>query len=461
MVLQRRLFWKVYLTLLASLVTVAVLMGSLWWLLGELPQERWGEFRIHLGTQMIPTEDKPAGAIARTVDRLGREIGADVSVYDASGVLLASHGRPVYLRGDPEAREPRHVLRIDLPDGRAVMARLRPPVSSVGLRILIAMALVAGGVGLAALPITARLTRRLETLRSGMQKWGAGDTATRLDTRGSDEVASVARTFNVAAERLDDLLTSQRALLSNASHELRSPLARLRMGVEMLTGAPDAPIRAEIVRSLGEIDQLVEEILLSTRLDHPSAFLGRPERVDLLGLAAEEAARVDAECDGVPVPFDCRPALVRRLIRNLLENAVRHGLPPIHVTVEGTGDEALVTVTDGGPGIAEGERERIFEPFYRPAGRGEEGGGWGLGLSLVKQIAERHGGGVTCDSTCHGSRFTVRLGARGGTGAARPIEPIPSGSTQAPLRPACDDAGPRWRGLSKVSSMAWEDTGPR
>ncbi len=336
--LQRRLFWKVYLTLLASLVTVAVLMGSLWWLLGELPQERWGEFRIHLSNQMIPNEDKPPGVIAGTVERLGQEIGADVSVYDASGSLLASHGRPVYLRGDFEAREPRHVLRIDLPDGRAVMARLRPPVSSVGLRILIAMTLVAGGVGFAALPITARLTRRLETLRSGMQRWGAGDTATQLDTHGSDEVASVARTFNVAAERLDDLLKSQRALLANASHELRSPLARLRMGVEMLPGAPDAPILAEIVRSLGEIDQLVEEILLSTRLEHPSAFLGRPEPVDLLGLAAEEAARVDAVCDGMPIEIDCRPALVRRLIRNLLENAIRHGLPPIHIMVEATGE---------------------------------------------------------------------------------------------------------------------------
>ena len=271
-------------------------------------------------------------------------------------------------------------------------------------------------MALAAFPITARLTRRLEGLRSGVERWGAGALSLRVDDTGDDEVAVVARTFNAAAARVEELLTSQKALLANASHELRSPLARLRIAIELWSRQPTEPMQEEIVRNLAEIDQLVEEILLASRLDYAGPTLARGARVDLLGLAAEEAARrfeasVEGASDGAePVEIEGDATLLRRLIRNLLENAATHGKPPIHIAVTRAEDKARIVVCDHGAGIAASERERVFEPFYRPVGRSESSGGWGLGLSLVRQIAARHGGSVFCEEEPGGgSRFVVEL----------------------------------------------------
>jgi signal transduction histidine kinase len=413
----RRLFWKIYLTLLASLVAVAVLIGAFWSLVGENPRERWGAFRIQLSDHLVPESDSPPGAIDAAIERLSDQIGADISVYDGQGALAASRGPPIPL----SATEGAHmgvrpvIVRIDLADGRSVLARLHPPWPGARLRLLSMVLFATIGVGLAAFPITARLTRGLEGLRSGVERWGAGALELRVDDSGHDEVAAVARTFNAAATRVKDLLRSQKALLANASHELRSPLARLRMAIELWLAQPSADMHGEIVRNLAEVDQLVEEILLASRLDHAGAAKWLVAPVDLLGLAAEEAGRFEASVAGAPdcggpVEIQGDATLLRRLIRNLLENAATHGKPPIHIAVTRAKDKARIVVCDGGPGIAAAERERVFEPFYRPAGRAESAGGWGLGLSLVRQIAKRHGGGVFCEAEPGGgSRFVVEL----------------------------------------------------
>ncbi len=421
-VARRRLFWKVYLTLLSSLVAVAFLMGGLWSVIGESPRESWGEVHTPLDDWNPPQRDDPPGAVAAALKRLGEEIGADISVYDADGMLAASRGKPIMLAADAgnrgDMRAP--IMRVDLSDGRAVLARLHWPGPSPRLRILSIVLVVACGVGLAAFPITARLTRRLEDLRSGVERWGAGTLALRVDDTGHDEVAVVARTFNAAAGRVEDLLTSQKALLANASHELRSPLARLRIAIELWFAQPGPEMQAEIVRNLAESDQLVEEILLASRLDHVGTLVARTAPVDILGLAAEEAARLEAgvACvseGGHSLEIEGEAALLRRLIRNLLENAAKHGRPPIRIAVMRHDNAARVVVSDGGEGIAPAERERVFEPFYRPAGRAESSGGWGLGLSLVRQIAKRHGGAAFCEAEPGGgSRFVVDLAMRRG-----------------------------------------------
>jgi signal transduction histidine kinase len=416
--LPRRLFWRVYLTLLASLVAVAFLMGASWWLTGENARGRWGAFHIHLSGPILPARDEPAGAITAAIDRLGDESGGDISVFDADGALLAAHGPPIALegsqRGGSAIRPP--VMRIDLADGRVVLARPRPPPHP-GLHILAMALLVAGGVALTVYPIAGRLTRRLEGLRSGVASWGAGALSLRLDETGDDEVAVVARAFNAAASRVEDLLTSQKALLANASHELRSPLARLRMAIELWQERQAPDIHEEIVRNLAEIDQLVAEILLASRLNHQAPNGRVAARVDLVGLTAEEAAPFEASvasAGGGAVEIVGDATLLRRLIRNLLENAARHGRPPIHIEVTSGQSGARIVVSDRGDGIPAAERERVFEPFYRPAGRSESAGGWGLGLSLVRQIARRHGGTAFCESAPEGgSRFVVDLGADG------------------------------------------------
>lgn len=391
MVFQRRLFWKIYLTLLASLVATALFMSMVFWFVGEAQRD----------------------ASSAASEQSGRRHGPyNVSLYGEDGRMISSRGRPIDVSEAGPGRHwgPRHVMRIDLPDGRFVLTRLGPPARRRALRILTLMLVVAGSVGLAAYPVTARLTRRLERLRAGMTQWGETATPIRLDERGSDEVALLGRTFNAAARRIESLLASQKALLANASHEMRSPLARLRVAVEVGLQDTKPALHAEIVRNLAEMDQLVGELLLSSRLD-----LAEPKRegwdtVDLLGLGAEEAARYEVTVDGQPTETIGDPVLLRRMIRNLLENAEKHGRPPITLTVSRQEDGATIIVSDRGNGIPPDERERIFEPFYRPAGSGEAAGGWGLGLALVRQIAELHQGSVACDSPAvGGSRFTVRL----------------------------------------------------
>jgi signal transduction histidine kinase len=203
----------------------------------------------------------------------------------------------------------------------------------------------------------------------------------------------------------DALLASQKSLLANASHELRSPLTRIRMGLEFMAPAHDdaaSRARDEIARNIAELDQLIDEILLASRLDAREIDLGTVEPIDLLGLCAEECARTDAALEAkVPggeliVPGVAK--LLRRAVRNLLENARRHGAGPATLTLCQDGGMACIRVCDHGPGVPEAFRERLFEPFYRLPGASERDGGVGLGLSLVKSIALRHGGSVRCSN---------------------------------------------------------------
>ncbi len=271
--------------------------------------------------------------------------------------------------------------------------------------LLIIAAIIAAGT----YPLARRLARRLERLRRGVDELGAGDLGARVPDHGHDEVAALARSFNQAADRIEALVTSQRSMLASASHELRSPLARLRLSVELMgeAGAGEArqAHRAEAVRDIEELDQLVEDLLLVGRLELREQVERRP--VDLLGLAAEEAARVGAEVGGEQVQVLGDEALLRILLRNLLENATRHGEAPVTVEIEAVEGAVKVTVADAGPGVPQDQRERIFEPFYRPAERpeGDGGGGTGLGLALVRRVSRLHGGEVRCE----GSRFVVEV----------------------------------------------------
>lgn len=309
------------------------------------------------------------------------------------------------------------------------------------------LGLVAVAVALGAYPIVRRLTKRLETLQKGVDRWGQGDLSTRLPEHGADEVAMLSKRFNQAAERVENLLLSHKTLLANASHELRSPLARIRMGLELLGSDPaHARQRREMARSIEELDQLIDEILLASRLDmrdaNDASALGPTEEVDLVGLAAEECARTGADLDIAPgassVLVHGHARLLRRLMRNLLENARRYGQLPqgaatdeaaIRLTValrpapphSGVDAWAEVCVEDRGPGVPPELREQIFEAFYRLPGASEKEGGVGLGLALVKSIAHRHGGSVRCEGRQGGgARFVVMLPANAALPVAQP-----------------------------------------
>jgi signal transduction histidine kinase len=238
-------------------------------------------------------------------------------------------------------------------------------------------------------PVVRGLTRRIERLQAGVETLGAGNLATRVAIEGRDEVAQLAASFNRAASRIEELIGAHRLLLANASHELRTPLSRIRLGVELFEAKPDAKIKADIARDIAELDSLIEEILLASRLD-VAAAPPAAEEVDLLALLAEECAHYDGcTLDGELIVMRGDARLLRRLVRNLLDNAQRHGRPPIRVELRRDGPRPRLSVADAGEGIPPSERERVFLPFHRL--RGDRKGA-GLGLALVRQIARLHGG---------------------------------------------------------------------
>jgi signal transduction histidine kinase len=261
--------------------------------------------------------------------------------------------------------------------------------------VAVILGLLALAVALTAWPLVARLTRRLERLRRRVEDLGGGDLDARAAVEGRDEVADLARSFNRAADRIQALVEAQRRQLAFASHELRSPLARLRVSLEMMAGDPH--LKQQAARDVAELDGLIDELLEASRLQarrDPAPV----EEVDLLALVAEEAARGGASAEGQPVVVRGDARLLRRLVRNLVDNARRHGgAEAVEASVAPLpGGGARLSVMDHGPGVSEGERERVFEPFYRPPGVPETGAGYGLGLALVRQIARAHRGEARC-----------------------------------------------------------------
>ncbi len=412
---MRRLYLQIYLAFVGVLLLFGALMAAVWWLMPDGSREP----RVLDGIAGLVTEALPSGASPEEMQRrlatLRRSYPADISIFGADRMPLAAIGEalpppPPGFKANGWQRLPRFgpVTVLTLDDGRIVMVRPhhRPPVAGLLTGIaLLSLALAAG-----AYPLARRLTGRLERLQSRVDALGAGDLSARVDVEGNDEVAELAKRFNHAAQRIEQLVASQRTMLANVSHELRSPLARMRLATELL-GADERPdLKARLARDIAELDALIDELLLASRLDGGASAM-TPEPVELLSLAAEEAAGFGAEVSGVAVSINGDVRTLRRLLRNLLHNASRHaGGTPVEVIVAGSDGAVTVTVADRGPGVPVAERERIFEPFYRLPGTRESGDGVGLGLALVRQIAHRHAGEVTCGARAGGgSEFRVSL----------------------------------------------------
>jgi signal transduction histidine kinase len=399
---MRRLYLQVYAAFVGILVLFGILAWVAWRLAGPDPEERRAlDGFAALVAEALPAPDAPRGELRAALERLAARFPADVAVHGADGALQASAGAPLppppegarsgWLRGGPG----RGALALHLPDGRWLLARHAHPGGAAAHGALAALALLALAIAVGAYPVVRRLTGRLERLQARVEALGQGELSARVLVEGRDEVAELAQSFNRAAERIERLVGAQKALLASVSHELRSPLARIRTAAELLSGERPELV-AGIARDVEELDALIGELLLASRLDARAEW-GEPSEVDLLALVAEEAAHFDAQVEGEPARLRGDPRLLRRLVRNLFENARRHGGgAAVEASVRRLGSGALLRVADRGPGVPEPERERIFEPFYRPPGHREGEGGVGLGLALVRRIARHHAGDARC-----------------------------------------------------------------
>jgi len=377
-----RLYYQLYLTIFGGLVLVAVAAGAVWQMTGgrngpEQILERAGA----LSSRGLLSADADPVARRQFLEDIHAMQGVDVALFGADRRLIDTAGRP--LQGAAAA------LGIRLDDGGWIEVRnvFSGPTLLRKVGILAALGII---IAIVCYPVVRYLTRRLERLQLSVESLGSGELTARVEVEGRDEVARLARSFNSAAAQIEQLVGAHKLLLANVSHELRTPLSRLRLTAELLKDVADPKRKADLEKDVTEIDALIEQILLSSRLDAVRELEVR-EDVDLLALAAEEGARCsESGITGESVVVRGDPALLQRMIRNLIENARQHGSPPVEVRVRRQGRHAVLAVSDAGPGIPPSERERVFAPFYRPGGTRSPGSG--LGLALVRQIARQHGG---------------------------------------------------------------------
>jgi signal transduction histidine kinase len=285
----------------------------------------------------------------------------------------------------------------------------------IGFPVLV---LVVGGL---AWVMAGRALRPVEAIRAEAASITGTTIHRRVPVPGThDEIARLATTMNEMLDRLETAATKQRRFVSDASHELRSPVASIRTQLEVALRRPvrdDWPAVAErVLAEDARLEQAVADLVELARLDEdsPRAELGE---VDLDEVVLEECARphrVPVDTTGVSGGrVHGRRDALARTVRNLVDNAARHADAHVRVTLQTADDTVELVVVDDGPGIAEADRTRVFERFTRlDEGRARDAGGMGLGLAVVKATVERHGGTVAVDAAePHGARFVVRLPA--------------------------------------------------
>jgi len=260
-----------------------------------------------------------------------------------------------------------------------------------------------------------KLLRPLRDLNDGVTRLGEGDLAVNVPQTTRDEFGTLTDAFNRMAARVREMIVTRDQLLIDVSHELRSPLTRMKVALELM---PDNGQKARLAADVAEMERMIAGLLELERLRAGKGVT--LVRQDIVPVVREVVAAYESRAPGVEfvlagvgeVVLDVDAEQLRTVMRNLLENAVKYSLPDsraIRVSVARENGGAVVRVTDDGVGIPVEDAERIFEPFFRvDRSRSKESGGYGLGLSISKRIIEAHGGSVALERrNGRGSTFIV------------------------------------------------------
>jgi two-component system, OmpR family, sensor kinase len=444
------LAWRLFgvgLAQLALLVLAALgvsLLAARYWTRWDMPA---------VVEHVEPFLNRPT-ELSRHLTEMRAAGGPEVSVYDDARQLLASNVEPALLlpdwskgppapKGRPKGPPPTSVeqlarllwgrdprpqrhhpemfgwLGTDGHEGAIVVRRIESGPGAWPLLLTLFSGFLVVGVGAV---LTARLTvRPLRRLASAASKFGGGDLSARTELTRSDEIGDVARAFDDMAGRIQALVRVEKELMANVAHELRTPLSRIRVALEIAAEGDAETARAslsEIAVDLTELEQLVNDVLTTTSLElsgDRSARTGLPlnlSSVSARQIAEDAAQRFRARFPARTLTTRFEPelpmleadaTLLRRALDNLLENAHKYSpnaAQTVSFSAAQVGARASFQIDDCGVGIDAADLERVFRPFFRAErSRTRSAGGVGLGLTLARQIVEAHGGTLELAST--------------------------------------------------------------
>jgi two-component system OmpR family sensor kinase len=435
-----RFFWRVYLNglLLLVLVVAAVVVAGAAVGPGG-PGNRPERIVEYAASQTAEALHDPV-RLHQILRRAHDAFGIEVAVFDGERLVAANVDRPPSpLPASERARlAAGAAFRIPgrswayaaplhgTPGAYAVLAGGWQPFSLTRVAVVIGAVLLA--LAIASVPLARGVTAPIERLTVAVRRLGEGDLSARAGLCGPGEVGDLGRAFDEMAGRLERLVRAERELLANVSHELRTPLARIRVALELAAEGDQARAHrslSEIGTDLTELERMVADVLTAARLDRAAGDLPlRREPVDLRALLAEVASgfrelrpgrELQVHAEGLPGAIEADPALLRRAVDNLLDNAAKYSeeAAPLGLSARPDGRSIAIEVRDQGIGIDGADLPNLFTPFFRTdRSRARGTGGVGLGLALVKRIAEAHGGSVEVESVPdQGSIFRLLLPA--------------------------------------------------
>lgn len=446
---MRRLFFKIFLWYWLATSLMGLVLVITIWTTSDSQGPLWlrdvGNLLVIHGESAVEAYERGGNA---GLDAYLRRAEPDATfrtfVFDDSGAEVSQRNAPDYVRDlAGAARRSNHA---EFGHGMPFLVVARPIVAPSG-RTFIVTAQFAGArhepppfpswlivrglavfatAGVVCYGLAWYLTRRLDQLRTATRALAQGDLSVRIGDRlggSTDELTDLGRDVDEMAERLEALIATERRLLQDVSHELRSPLARLVVALELLRQRSDVPEAPEIERielEAARIDDLIGRILTLLRLETRTPTAEPSASVDLAGLVSDVAsdAGFEAAAANRRVVVSTEPCLVkgdesmlRSAVENVIRNAIRYTAEgtavevTLRVDVEVTGEHsvAVVSVRDHGPGLPEDALEDVFRPFYRvDDGRARQSGGAGLGLAIADRAIRLHGGTATAANPADG-----------------------------------------------------------
>jgi signal transduction histidine kinase len=450
---------RVRITLTAVLVTAAAVAAVGWLIVVSFEDAQTRELRAGAEAGLdgvaahLEEGQDPQEALAATGATEAAPSSAPMTVTDEHGRVVGSWPEPVDEDDDDQDDEP---APEDGPDGTASASVVTPTIETISRtaetptgdltvtadapvdevarnvelltqRLVIGLPMLVALVGGIAWLLVRRALRPIEAIRAEAERIGGSTMHRRLPEPASrDEVQRLARTMNTMLGRLENSATRQRRFVSDASHELRSPVAAIRAGLELTRGkAEHANWPTRMVDSLlteeSRLEALLDDLLLLAAHDENGTSAAPAKPMNLMALAEEEAQRprrvpvqlAPPQADTPAVTVAGVPEQLARALSNLVDNAARHARSVVRISVSRDRDTVTLVVDDDGTGIAPQDRERVFERFTRlDDGRARHDGGTGLGLAVVRSIVTYHRGTIRVDdSPLGGARFVTDLPA--------------------------------------------------